>query len=61
MTPIQRISEKSQALDVLSLGKNATTADIRAAFKFLVHEKHPDHGSAAHPMSSPGSTRRISS
>ncbi len=44
MTPIQRISEKSQALDVLSLGKNATTADIRAAFKFLVHEKHPDHG-----------------
>lgn len=44
MTPIQRISEKSQALDVLSLSKHATTADIRAAYKRLVHEKHPDHG-----------------
>ena len=44
MTPIQRISEKSQALDILSLGKNATTADIRASYKRLVHEKHPDHG-----------------
>ncbi len=44
MTPIQRISEKSQALDVLSLSRHATTADIRAAYKRLVHEKHPDHG-----------------
>lgn len=44
MTPIQRISEKTQALDILSLGKNATTADIRAAYKLLVQEKHPDHG-----------------
>lgn len=44
MTPIQRISEKSQALDILSLGKTATTADIRAAYKVLVQEKHPDHG-----------------
>ena len=44
MTPIQRISEKSQALDILRLGKNATTADIRTAFKFLVQEKHPDYG-----------------
>lgn len=44
MTPIQRISEKTQALDVLSLSRHATTADIRAAYKRLVHEKHPDHG-----------------
>ena len=44
MTPIERCSEKTHALSVLGLPKSATTADIRAAYKRLVLEKHPDHG-----------------
>ena len=42
MTPIERCSEKSHALAVLGLPRTATTADIRAAYKRLVLEKHPD-------------------
>lgn len=44
MTPIERMSEKSRALDILNLPNSATTGDIRAAFKKLVQERHPDHG-----------------
>ncbi|MDA8586189.1 J domain-containing protein [Rhodobacteraceae bacterium] len=44
MTPIQRVSEKSQALAVLGLSSNANTADVRNAFKALALEKHPDQG-----------------
>ena len=47
MTPIERLSEKAQALAVLSLAKSATTADIRTAYKRLVLEKHPDHGNGS--------------
>lgn len=43
MTPIERLSEKSRALAVLGLPKTATILDIRAAYKRLVLEKHPDH------------------
>ena len=44
MTPIERISEKSRALSVLNLPASSTLGDIRAAYKKLVLEKHPDQG-----------------
>jgi len=44
MTPIERMSEKSQALSILGLTAQTNTAEIRKAYKSLVLEKHPDHG-----------------
>ena len=43
MTPIQRVSIKSQALAVLGLNNTtATASDIRLAYRARVREKHPD-------------------
>lgn len=43
MTPIQRVSVKSQALAVLGLNNStATESDIRLAYRDRVREKHPD-------------------
>lgn len=47
MTPIERISEKSQALAVLGLSRHADTSEIRQAYKALALEKHPDHASGS--------------
>lgn len=44
MTPIERISEKSQALSILELPTSASLGDIRTTYKKLALEKHPDHG-----------------
>ena len=44
MTPIERMSIKSQALAVLGLNNTtATEDDIRLAYRACVRENHPDH------------------
>ena len=47
MTPIERISEKSEALAALGLPAQTNTAEIRKAYKSLVLEKHPDQGACS--------------
>ena len=47
MTPIERVSEKSECLTILGLGANATVEDLRRAYKDLIFEKHPDQGHGA--------------
>ena len=47
MTPIERLSEKSQALSALGVSKSATIVDIRAAYKRRALEVHPDHGNGS--------------
>ena len=43
MTPIERVSIKSQALAILGLNSTtATEEDIRLAYRSRVREKHPD-------------------
>ncbi len=47
MNPIQRISEKSQALAILGLSNHANTDEIRKAYKALALEKHPDQATGS--------------
>lgn len=47
MTPIERISRRSKALEVLGLDRNATRSDVRREFRKLAFERHPDHGNGS--------------
>lgn len=42
MTPIDRVSMRSQAFDVLGVPASATKSDIRKAYRQLAFDKHPD-------------------
>lgn len=44
MTPIERISRRSKALEILGLGGNPTKSEVRRVFRKLAFERHPDHG-----------------
>lgn len=44
MTPIERVSVKTRAFSDLGLGIRANLGDIRAAYRQLAFEKHPDCG-----------------
>lgn len=47
MTPIERMTVRSEALSILGVAGNASFADIRAAYRKLVFEKHPDRGNGS--------------
>lgn len=47
MSPIDRVSLRSQAFSTLGVSKSATRSDIRSAYRKLAFEKHPDR----HPES----------
>jgi hypothetical protein len=42
MTPIERVSAKSRALATLGLEMHVNQGDLKAAFRKLAFEKHPD-------------------
>ena len=45
MTPLERVSAKSRALATLGLERHVHQGDLKAAFRKLAFEKHPDHAS----------------
>ena len=47
MTPIERVSQKGRALSLLGLPSQATMIEIRAAYRLLAFEKHPDRTGGA--------------
>lgn len=47
MTPIERVSRRSKALEILGLDGNATRSDVRRVFRKLAFERHPDHGNGS--------------
>ena len=47
MTPIERISRRSKALEVLGLDGNPTKTEVRRVFRKLAFERHPDHGNGS--------------
>jgi hypothetical protein len=52
MSPIDRVSLRSQALSTLGVTTSATRSDIRSAYKKLAFEKHPDrHPDSANEFS----------
>lgn len=44
MTPIERISARSRALEVLGMSGHPSRSELRSAFRRLAFEKHPDQG-----------------
>lgn len=45
MTPIERVSARSQALRDLGIAGNPSKSQLRSAYRKLAFEKHPDQGS----------------
>lgn len=44
MTPIERVSARNKALQILGMAGNPTKSELRRTFRKLAFEKHPDHG-----------------
>lgn len=42
MSPIDRLSSRNQAFEILGVSTSATRSDIRKAYRSLAFEKHPD-------------------
>ena len=48
MSPIERVSARSQALSVLGLTGTPTKSELKKAFRKLAFEKHPDRSDTSH-------------
>ena len=48
MSPIERVSVRSQDLSVLGLTGTPTKSELKKAFRKLALEKHPDHSDTSH-------------